>query len=79
MDKPIIDYNIATIVSPSVMFGTTLGIYANIVLPELVNSIIYLIVLGKFVDFMSNKKWQSPHFYTEKENLLEKKKMNLNK
>ena len=51
----MIDFSMAIILTPAVMLGTTLGIYANIFLPELANTIMFIIFLLCIAPYMFKK------------------------
>lgn len=45
LNRPLIDFNIALVLNPSVLLGTTMGFYVNVLLPDLVITLMFLIFL----------------------------------
>lgn len=44
-DKPLIDYNIVLIINPMVLLGTNIGIFLNVLLPEVAAGTLFIIFL----------------------------------
>lgn len=45
LNRPLIDYNIALVLNPTVLLGTTIGYYVNVLLPDLAVTILFLVFL----------------------------------
>ncbi|KAL4485789.1 hypothetical protein ABPG72_012329 [Tetrahymena utriculariae] len=54
-DKPIIDYNIVLIINPMVLLGTNIGIFLNILLPEIAAGILFICFLILISPYMFKK------------------------
>ncbi|KAL4495188.1 hypothetical protein ABPG72_007295 [Tetrahymena utriculariae] len=54
-NKPIIDYNIALIINPMVLLGTNIGIFLNILLPEIVAGILFICFLISILPYLFKK------------------------
>jgi len=44
-DRPLIDYTIVLILNPMVLLGTNIGIFLNILLPEIAAGILFIVFL----------------------------------
>ncbi|KAL4466077.1 hypothetical protein ABPG74_004314 [Tetrahymena malaccensis] len=54
-DKPIIDYNIVLMINPMVLLGTNIGIFLNILLPEIAAGILFICFLLLISPYMFKK------------------------
>ncbi|KAL4466079.1 hypothetical protein ABPG74_004316 [Tetrahymena malaccensis] len=54
-DKPIIDYNIVLMINPMVLLGTNIGIFLNILLPEIAAGILFICFLILVSPYMFKK------------------------
>ena len=45
-DKTVIDYNLASIMMPAVMFGSFVGLYLSVMLPAAVSTILLTLIVG---------------------------------
>ncbi|EAR87541.1 sulfite exporter TauE/SafE (macronuclear) [Tetrahymena thermophila SB210] len=55
LDKPIIDYNIVLMINPMVLLGTNIGIFLNILLPEIAAGILFICFLILISPYMFKK------------------------
>ncbi|KAL4485787.1 hypothetical protein ABPG72_012327 [Tetrahymena utriculariae] len=54
-NKPIIDYNIVLMINPMVLLGTNIGIFLNILLPEIVAGLLFICFLILVSPYMYKK------------------------
>ena len=54
-DKTVIDYNLASIMMPAVMFGAFVGLYLSVMLPAAVTTILLTVILA-YMTFNTYKK-----------------------
>lgn len=55
IDRPRIDYGITLIINPMVLLGTNIGIYLNLLLPEVVNGGMFIVFLSIVSPYLFNK------------------------
>ena len=60
-NRPLINYDLVLVLTPTVNLGTIIGIYANIFLPELAVNIIFTVflIISSFFLFAKGKKLYS--------------------
>lgn len=55
MNKPIIDFGIAMILVPAILAGTNTGVLMNVILPDLVLNIVFIIFLCVVCPYLGKK------------------------
>ncbi|EGR33919.1 hypothetical protein IMG5_031030 [Ichthyophthirius multifiliis] len=56
--KPLIDYNIIMIINPMVILGTNIGIILNVIFPEIVSGVLFIIFLCTVSPYLFKKESQ---------------------
>lgn len=67
LPRPLVDYNIVNVLLPCVIFGSTIGVICNLIIPELGLDILTMGVFGfiaylfivKYQEFLVNQKIKS--------------------
>ncbi|KAJ5074171.1 sulfite exporter taue/safe [Anaeramoeba ignava] len=76
VDKPLIDYDIALLAQPMTLAGTTIGVLANVLLPEWINEGLLFLMLV-LISYRSTKKAISKYKSESLERKKEKEQKNV--
>jgi uncharacterized membrane protein YfcA len=57
LQRPLVDYNLVNLLLPCVIFGSTLGVICNLLIPELGLDIMVMVVFS-FIAYMFLLKYQ---------------------